>query len=88
MGSTSPSTFAADNIHKTTTQDLYSVDIEQKAVEDAHLMNDTVRNFTWQGITVVVKDHKTKQPKTILENVEGSVEAGTFYFRIYGMFSL
>jgi hypothetical protein len=67
---------AEDVIYHSVNQDPFSVDIEQKALENAHLMNDTVRNFVWQGITVVVKDHKTKQPKTILDNVEGSVEAG------------
>jgi hypothetical protein len=76
MGSTGPSTSAEDNIHKTTTQDLYSVDIEQKAVEDAHLMNDTVKNFVWQGVTVKVKANKTKEPKAILDSVDGIVEAG------------
>lgn len=65
-----------DAIYHNIKQDPFSVDIEQKALDNAHLMNDTVRNFVWQGITVVVKDHKTKEPKAILENVEGSVEAG------------
>jgi ABC-type multidrug transport system ATPase subunit len=57
--------------------DSFALDIEQKPVNDAHLMNDTVRNFAWQGITVVVKDRKTKEPKAILKNVEGFVRAGT-----------
>jgi hypothetical protein len=69
---------AEDPIYRSVEQDPFNVDIEQKALDNAHLMNNTVRNFVWQGITVTVKDHKTKQPKTILENVEGSVEAGTF----------
>jgi hypothetical protein len=57
-------------------QDVFNIDIEQTAVDDAHLMNTTVQNFVWQGVTVTVKDHKTKLPKTILEDVEGIVEAG------------
>jgi ATP-binding cassette, subfamily G (WHITE), member 2 len=74
--SVSHSGTADDAIYQSLKQDPFTVDIEQKALDNAHLMNDTVQNFTWQGITVVVKDHKTKQPKTILENVEGSVKAG------------
>ena len=76
--SVSQSGTAEETIYQTVKQDPFNVDIEQKALDNAHLMNDTVRNFVWQGITVVVKDHKTKEPKTILENIEGSVAAGTF----------
>lgn len=76
--SVSQSGTAEDAIYHSVKQDPFIVDIEQKALDNAHLMNDTVRNFVWQGITVVVKDHKTKEPKTILENVEGSIEAGMF----------
>ncbi len=59
------------------TQDSFHVDIEQKAVEDAHLQNKTVQAFTWQGISVTVKDRKTKKPKVILSNVNGIVKAGS-----------
>ena len=58
------------------TRDAFSVDIEAKAVPDAHLMNDSVKTFLWQGVTVTVKDNKTGQPKAILNNVDGFVEAG------------
>ncbi|KAH6679566.1 putative ABC transporter [Halenospora varia] len=57
-------------------QDGYAIDIEQKVVDDTHLMNNTVRNYLWQGITVTVKDRKTKEPTNILENVNGIVRAG------------
>jgi hypothetical protein len=67
-----------NNVNKSLPQDVFNIDIEQTAVDDAHLMNNTVRNFVWQGVTVTVKDHKTKLPKTILENVDGIVEAGKF----------
>jgi hypothetical protein len=84
--SVSQSGIAEDAIYHSAKLDPFIVDIEQKALDNAHLMNDTVRSFVWQGITVVVKDHKTKQPKTILENVEGSVEAGTSYFLALALF--
>lgn len=52
------------------------VDVEQKAVDDAHLRNTVVKTFAWQGVKVIVKDHKTKEPKAILDDVTGLVEAG------------
>ena len=51
-------------------------DAEQQADAEAHLLNYTVRSVTWSGVTVTVKDRETKQPKTIVDNVEGFVEAG------------
>lgn len=64
------------SFYKHLAQDAFNTDIEQSAVDEAHLMNDTVKNFLWQGVTVTVKDHQTKQPKTILHRVDGLVEAG------------
>jgi hypothetical protein len=52
------------------------IDIEKHAVAEAHLRNTTVHNITWKGVTVTVKDRETKLPKTIVDNVEGIVEAG------------
>jgi hypothetical protein len=40
------------------------------------LLNSTINNITWRGVTVTVKDRETKQPKAIVDNVEGIVEAG------------
>ncbi|KAK3938488.1 P-loop containing nucleoside triphosphate hydrolase protein [Diplogelasinospora grovesii] len=66
------------NDKKVVTSDVNgsSIDVEGRAVAEAHLMNTTVRNITWTGVTVTVKDRETKQPKTIVENVSGIVEAG------------
>ena len=64
------------HLYNVVIQDAVTVDIEQKEVYNAHLVNDTVQTFALRGITVNVKDHKTKKPKAILENVEGFVEAG------------
>jgi hypothetical protein len=71
-----PSIIEGENSPKFAAQDPYAVDIEQTAVDDAHLMNDTVQDFVWQGVTVTVKDFKTKEPKAILDNVDGIVKAG------------
>ena len=56
--------------------DLLSVDLE-KGAGDEQLKNTTVKNFAWRNVTVTVKDHKTKQPKELLRNVRGVVQAGT-----------
>ena len=37
-----------------------------------------MRNISWKGVTVTVKDRETKLPKVIVDNVEGIVEAGEF----------
>lgn len=57
-------------------EDTYGVDIEQKVVTDGHLMNDIVSTFSWNGITVTVKDNKTGAPKAILDDVQGIAQAG------------
>ncbi|KAF5681111.1 ATP-binding protein [Fusarium heterosporum] len=53
-----------------------TMDSEQRPVVEKHLFNSTIKNFTWRGVTVTVKDRETKQPKKIVDNVEGIVEAG------------
>ncbi len=65
-----------DAAYETSMEDAFKVDIEQEAVDDCHLLNDEVRSFAWKGITVTVKDHKTEEPKVILNNVDGIVEGG------------
>lgn len=61
-------------------KDFEVFDVEQQAVAEGHLRNTTIENISWRGVTVTVKDRETKLPKTILENVEGIVEAGLFLF--------
>lgn len=55
------------------------LDVEQHGAElaEAHLRNTTVRSISWRGVSVTVKDRETKQPKAIVDNVEGYVEAGS-----------
>ncbi|KAJ4192100.1 hypothetical protein NW755_004236 [Fusarium falciforme] len=52
------------------------MDLEERPVAEKHLFNTTVKNLTWRGVTVTVKDRETKEPKAIVDNVEGVVEAG------------
>ncbi|KAI8660480.1 ABC transporter domain-containing protein [Fusarium keratoplasticum] len=53
-----------------------TMDLEERPVAEKHLLNTTVKNLTWRGVTVTVKDRETKEPKAIVDNVEGVVEAG------------
>lgn len=59
------------------------IDIEQHAVAESHLVNTTVKNISWKGVTVTVKDRETKEPKNIVDNVEGIVEAGTSFSSLF-----
>jgi ABC-type multidrug transport system ATPase subunit len=56
----------------------HSADIEKDAAgaDYGHLMNDTVKSFSWENVTVTVKDRASKQPLDILSSVNGFVEAG------------
>ncbi|TAQ83965.1 hypothetical protein B7494_g7711 [Chlorociboria aeruginascens] len=65
-----------DGVYNDMPPDSSAVDIEQKASIASYLMNTTISSFAWKGVTVTVKDHKTKLPKAILENAEGIVRAG------------
>ncbi|KAK4149738.1 ABC transporter G family member 15 [Chaetomidium leptoderma] len=51
-------------------------DVERGSAANSHLLNTTVHSLAWKGITVTVKDRETKLPKTIVDNVQGIVEAG------------
>ncbi|XPS99179.1 hypothetical protein M3J09_008359 [Ascochyta lentis] len=52
-------------------------DVEKGAAADyAHLTNTSVHSFSWENVTVTVKDRKTKQSLEILSSINGVVEAG------------
>lgn len=53
-------------------------DVEKGAsgTDHAHLANDEVKSFSWEDITVTVKDRTSKQPIDLLSNVSGMIEAG------------
>ncbi|CBY00968.1 similar to ATP-binding cassette transporter [Plenodomus lingam JN3] len=55
-----------------------TADVEKDAVDAdyAHLTNEELHHFSWDGVTVTVKDRGTKQPLDLLSNVNGFVEAG------------
>ncbi|KAF2729433.1 putative ABC transporter [Polyplosphaeria fusca] len=54
-----------------------SLDVEKDAGADyAHLTNTSIQSFSWENVTVTVKDRQTKQPKDILSGITGNVKAG------------
>ncbi|EXF76561.1 ABC transporter [Colletotrichum fioriniae PJ7] len=55
---------------------FFEHDVEMMGSVDAHLLNTTVQNISWEGTEVTVKDRVTKQPKKIVDHVDGLVEAG------------
>jgi len=59
--------------------DHTDIDVEKWAGENVQLNNTTARDFVWQDIAITVKDHKTKQPRTLLQGVNGIVKAGIKY---------
>jgi hypothetical protein len=52
------------------------MDPEQRPAAEKQLLNTPIETLSWSGLTVTVKDGKTGQPKTLLDNVEGIVQAG------------
>jgi hypothetical protein len=54
-----------------------SLDVEKDPRTDyTHLTNQSVHSFSWEDITVTVKDRHSKQPLKLLSNVSGTVQAG------------
>ncbi|KAL8303734.1 hypothetical protein RB597_004861 [Gaeumannomyces tritici] len=56
--------------------DTSVIDVESRGASEEHLMNTTVQNISWKGITVTVTDRETKQPKRLVDDLEGVVYAG------------
>ncbi|KAL2830129.1 P-loop containing nucleoside triphosphate hydrolase protein [Aspergillus pseudoustus] len=50
-------------------------DLERNAGHQ-FLMNDSVQSFSWNDLTVTVKDRRTKQPRNLIENINGGVQQG------------
>ncbi|KKK16560.1 ABC transporter [Aspergillus rambellii] len=50
-------------------------DLERNEGHD-FLMNNTVQTFSWNDLTVTVKDRRTKQPRNLIEGINGTVQQG------------
>lgn len=60
------------------TSSTENLDLEADHDRHAFLANDTVKSFSWRGVTVNVKDRETKVQKSILLNASGDVKQGEF----------
>lgn len=50
------------------------LDLERN--EHQFLMNSTVQSFTWDNLTVTVKDRRTKEPRNLIEGCSGTAQHG------------
>ncbi|KAF7719993.1 ABC-2 type transporter [Penicillium ucsense] len=52
-----------------------TLDVEWNA-DSRFLMNHSVKNFSWNGLTVTVKDRQTKQARDLINDITGDVQQG------------
>lgn len=53
------------------------VDLERNDARE-FLMNHSVHNFSWSGLTVTVKDRQTKKARDLINNISGDVQRGMY----------
>lgn len=53
-----------------------SSDVEMN--EGRFLMNHSVKNFSWCGLTVTVKDRQTKKARDLICDIGGDVQQGMY----------
>ncbi|KAL4955224.1 P-loop containing nucleoside triphosphate hydrolase protein [Aspergillus filifer] len=53
----------------------FNTDLERNDA-DQFLMNHSIRDFSWKDLTVTVKDRRTKQPRNLIDGLNGSVQQG------------
>ncbi|RAQ47403.1 ABC transporter [Aspergillus flavus] len=51
-----------------------ALDLERN--DHQFLMNNTVQSFTWDNLTVTVKDRRTKKPRNLIEGCSGTAHHG------------
>lgn len=44
------------------------------------LMNDSVHDFSWSGLTVTVKDRQTKKARDLINDISADVQQGMYCF--------
>lgn len=55
-----------------------SSDTERQKSHEFYMFNDVVHSLSWSNITLTVEDRSTKQPKSLISDVSGSIEAGKY----------
>lgn len=58
-----------------------SPDLERNE-KNQFLMNHTVQDFSWSGLTVTVKDRETKNARDLICDVSGSIQQGKTWFTL------
>lgn len=58
-----------------------NTDLERNE-KNQFLMNHTVRDFSWSGLTVTVKDRQTKNARDLICDVSGSTQQGKTGFAL------
>lgn len=53
------------------------VDLERND-DSQFLMNHSVHNFSWSGLTVTVKDRQTKKARDLINDISGDVQQGMY----------
>ncbi|KAI4842430.1 putative ABC transporter, partial [Aureobasidium sp. EXF-8846] len=62
-------------MHNRTTANLSS-DMESQSNHEFHMPKDLIQSLSWSNISLTIEDRSTKQPKDLVADVCGSVEAG------------
>ncbi|KAI9667870.1 MAG: hypothetical protein M1821_000689 [Bathelium mastoideum] len=55
---------------------FFHKDAESAFDGESYLTNDSVQSFSWEDVSVIVKDRQSKLPKQLLQSVNGIVRAG------------
>lgn len=54
-----------------------TVDLERND-DSQFLMNHSVHNFSWSGLTVTVKDRQTKKARDLINDISADVQQGMY----------
>lgn len=54
-----------------------SSDAEKQTSTKLYMLNSVAHSLSWANITVTVKDRATHEPRDLISNVSGRVQAGT-----------
>ena len=66
---------AVYNDQRASSDEVGVLDLERNE-SGRFLMNYSVQNFSWSGLTVTVKDRQTKQPRDLINGVSGDAQQG------------
>jgi hypothetical protein len=62
-------------MHDRTTA-ILSLDMESQSNHEFYVHKDLIQSLSWSNISLTVEDRSTKQPKDLVADVCGCIEAG------------